>query len=190
MSIRGRTVTIDNTWIVPYSPIFYQTFNTNINVEYCHSVQAIEYICKHINKGSDLATFIVKNAHDEVENYLNGWYISTLEALWRLVKFLMNDRHPTVVELAIHLENGQRVYFSLNNVQRIVENPPKTILTADFDLCSSDNFAKTLLSQEVLHYYTWVNKKFSRRKHGEDVAGYLRIKKDPVLGRVYSIHPS
>ena len=49
LNIRGRKVTIDNRWIVPYSPLLCQSFNAHINVEYCHSVQAIMYICKYIN---------------------------------------------------------------------------------------------------------------------------------------------
>lgn len=92
------------------------------------------------------------------------------------------------MQLAVHLENGQRVYFSPDNVQRIVENPPKTTLIAYFDLCNSDNFAKTLLYHEVPHYDTWANNKFSRRKRGEDVAGHPGIKKDPALGRIYSVN--
>ncbi|XP_055904241.1 uncharacterized protein LOC129940040 [Eupeodes corollae] len=190
LNVRGRTVNIDNRWIVPYTPILCRSFNAHINVEYCHSVQAIKYICKYINKGSDQATFSVRNAHDEVENYLNGRYISTSEAVWRILEFPIHDRHPTVVHLAVHLENGQRVYFSAENMQNIAQNPPKTTLTAFFDLCHSDGFAKTLLYHEVPHYYTWANNKFSRRKRGQEVVGHPGIKKDAALGRVYSVHPS
>ncbi|XP_047534370.1 uncharacterized protein LOC125069008 [Vanessa atalanta] len=190
ISIRNRTVTIDNTWIVPYSPILCRTFNAHINVEYCSSVEAITYICKYMKKGSDQTTFGVRNAHDEVENYLNGRYISTSEAVWRLLEFPIHDRYPTVLQLAIHLENGQRVYFSPDNVHGVVENPPKTTLTAYFDLCNSDSFAKTLLYHEVIHYYTWASNKFTRRKRGEDVTGHQGIRKDTALGRVYSVHPS
>lgn len=75
LNIRGRTVTIDNRWVVPYSPISCRSFNAHINVEYCHSVQAIKYICKYINKGSDQATFSIRNVHNEVENNVNGRYI-------------------------------------------------------------------------------------------------------------------
>ncbi|XP_068994247.1 uncharacterized protein [Neodiprion pinetum] len=190
LNVRGKTVNIGNRWIVPYSPILCRSFNAYINVEYCHSVQAIKYICKYINKGSDQATFSVRNDHDEVENYLNGRYISTSEAVWRLLEFPIHDRHPTVVHLAVHLENGQRVYFSAENMQNIVENPPKTTLTAFFDPCTSDGFAKTLLHREVPDYYAWANNKFSRRKRGQDVVGHPGIKKDAASGRVYSIHPS
>lgn len=38
LNIRGGTITIDNRWIVTYSPMLYKLFNVHINVEYCHSV--------------------------------------------------------------------------------------------------------------------------------------------------------
>lgn len=45
-------VSIDNSWIVPYSPILCKIFKAHINVEYCHSVKSIKYICKYICKGT------------------------------------------------------------------------------------------------------------------------------------------
>lgn len=150
LSVRGRTVNIDNKWIVSYFPILCRFFNAHINVEYNHSVQAIKYIYTYINKGSDQTTFSVRNSHDEVENYLNGRYIGTSEAVWRLLDFSIHDRQPTIV----HLENEQRVYFSVENIQHIVENPLKMTLTAFFALCNYDEFAKKVLYHEVPHYYT------------------------------------
>ena len=61
---------------------------------------------------------------------------------------------------------------------------------AFFELCTRDDFAKTLLYIEVPTYYTFSNNKFSRRKQGEPVAQYSGIKKSTVLGRVYTVHPS
>ncbi|GBP81130.1 hypothetical protein EVAR_88228_1 [Eumeta japonica] len=130
LNIRGRNFTIDNSWIVPYSPLLCRTFNAHINVEYCHSVQAIKYICKYINKGSDQATFGVRNPNDEVENYVNGRYISTSEAAWRIFEFPIHERHPTVLQLAVHLENGQRVYFTTETAVQVAQNPRKTTLLA------------------------------------------------------------
>ena len=49
---------IDNRWIVPYSPALLRMFDAHINVEYCSSVQSIKYICKYINKGSDMAVVV------------------------------------------------------------------------------------------------------------------------------------
>ncbi|GBO99793.1 hypothetical protein EVAR_74207_1 [Eumeta japonica] len=154
LNIRGRNFTIDNSWIVPYSPLLCRTFNAHINVEYCHSVQAIKYICKYINKGSDQATFGVRNPNDEVENYVNGRYISTSEAAWRIFEFPIHERHPTVLQLAVHLENGQRVYFTTETAVQVAQNPRKTTLLAFFELCNEDEFAKhffTTKSRNTTH---------------------------------------
>jgi hypothetical protein len=45
------------TWIVPYNPVLSKMFQAHINVEWCHSMKSIKYICKYINKGSDQAVF-------------------------------------------------------------------------------------------------------------------------------------
>ncbi|XP_075210264.1 uncharacterized protein LOC142317593 [Lycorma delicatula] len=58
-----------------------------------------------------------------------------------------------------------------------------------FELCETDYFVKTLYSQ-VPSCYTWQNNKFVLSKWGGDVEGWQGIKKDPALGRVYSIHPN
>ncbi|GBP31765.1 Alpha-(1,6)-fucosyltransferase [Eumeta japonica] len=92
--------------------------------------------------------------------------------------------------LAVHLENGQRVYFTTETAVQVAQNPRKTTLLAFFELCNEDEFAKTLLYHEVPQYYTWANNKFTRRKRGENVVGYPGIKKDSALGRVYGVHPS
>lgn len=61
---------------------------------------------KYINKGSDQITFSVRNAHKKVENYLNSLYIIKTEAVWRLLEFLIHERHPTIIHLVVHLENA------------------------------------------------------------------------------------
>lgn len=73
----------------------------------------------------------------------------------------------------------------------MVNNPSNTTLTAFFETCKNDPFAKTLLYPEVLQFYTWnpSNKTFSRRKQGIVVPG-TDIKESDALGRVFTIHPS
>uniref|UniRef100_A0A8D9BUG3 Helitron helicase-like domain-containing protein n=1 Tax=Cacopsylla melanoneura TaxID=428564 RepID=A0A8D9BUG3_9HEMI len=51
----GTMCEIDNRWVVPYCPLLSRIFNAHINVEYCHSVKSIKYVCKYVNKGSDQA---------------------------------------------------------------------------------------------------------------------------------------
>ncbi|XP_055948334.1 uncharacterized protein LOC129981502 [Argiope bruennichi] len=50
-------VEFDNQWVVPYSPLLSKTYEAHINVELCSSVKSIKYICKYVNKCSDLAIF-------------------------------------------------------------------------------------------------------------------------------------
>jgi hypothetical protein len=66
----------------------------------------------------------------------------------------MHERFSAVVHLAVHLKNGQRVYFTNENVQERVARLPATTLTTFFQLCTSDEFARTLLYSDVTHYYT------------------------------------
>ncbi|KAL7295112.1 hypothetical protein TKK_0011579 [Trichogramma kaykai] len=174
-------VEIDNRWIVPYSPLLLKTFKAHINVEYCNSVKSIKYICKYVNKGSDMAVFGIgaaTEAHDEIKQYESGRYISSNEAVWRILAFPIHERHPTVIHLAVHLENGQRVYFTMQNVRERALAPPQTTFTAFFSSCSSDLFARSLLYSEVPKYYTWnkSTKKFKRRLQGKPVPGYSNLR--------------
>lgn len=193
----GSQVSVDNSWVVPYSPVLLKTFNAHINVEACGSVRAIKYICKYINKGSDQAIFNFRSSEssnpvDEVQTFQSGRYVSSNEAVWRLLGFPLHERHPTVTHLSVHLENGERIYFNENNFHQRVTTPPKTTLTAFFDLCRSDEFAKTLLYVQVPRYYTWDagRKCWKRRIQGSAVLDWPGVKSGDALGRVYTVHVS
>lgn len=185
--------TIDNSWIVPYSPILCKMFDAHINVEYCNSVKSIKYICKYIHKGSDMAMFELdsKNNHDEIKLYQLGRYISTNEAFWRIFCFPIHDRNPSVLRLDIHLENGQRVYFNADNAIERAENPPATTLTGFFDLCKTDSFARTLLYTEIGSYYVWnqARRCFTKRLLGSSIVN-SNFKETDTISRIYSVHPS
>ncbi|GBP03678.1 hypothetical protein EVAR_2424_1 [Eumeta japonica] len=105
----------------------------------------------------------------------------------------LHDRVPTIVHLAVHLENGQRVYFTEKNIQDVVNNPRDTTLTALFKLCAQDDFAKTLKYGRVPSD-TWNQSsktdETNGRKQGTAVDGFPGVKKTDALGRVYVIHPN
>ena len=143
---------------MPYCPLLSRIFEAHINVEYCNSVKSIKYICKYVNKGSDQAMFDFRKdgtAIDEIERYQLGRYIISNEAVWRILNFPIHERHPTVVHLAVHLEDGQRVYFTEENLHERINELPKTTLTAFFLLCQKDEFSRTLLYCDVPKYYIW-----------------------------------
>ncbi|XP_050056168.1 uncharacterized protein LOC126549825 [Aphis gossypii] len=145
VKLNQQDIEIDNRWIVPYSPILSKTFKAHINVESCHSVKSIKYICKYVAKGSDMAVIGIgaENSNDEVTQYQMGRYVSSNEAVWRIFSFPIHERHPSVVHLAVHLENGQRVYFTAQNAVQRAAQPPSTTLTSFFETCQNDDFAQT-----------------------------------------------
>ena len=191
---KGKVVTITNQWIVPYCPFLTKIFNAHINVEWCNSVKSIKYVCKYVNKGPDSAMFALmqeKNTRDEVDQFECGRYVSTNEAFWRFFKFDLHEHWPAVRTLSVHLENGQRVYFTQqSDVAQVVANPRETTLTGFFTLCQRDDFAKTLLYPQVPSYFTWDNRRWNPRKRGMEVENFPGYFKDEALGRVYTVHPN
>jgi hypothetical protein len=113
---------------------------------------------------------------DEIYQYQMGRYISSNEAVWRILSFPIHERHPTVVHLPVHLENGQRVYFTTENVRERAATPPPTTLTTFFSLCQTDTFAKTLLYSEV--------------PTSKAVEGQQNLFSTDALGRLYTVHPN
>ncbi|CAF4947498.1 unnamed protein product [Pieris macdunnoughi] len=159
------------------------------------NMRAIKYICKYINKGSDQAIFNFRstelaNRVNEVHTYQSGRYVSSNEAVWRLLGFPLHERHPTVTHLSVHLENGERVYFTEDNFHERLSTRPKTTLTAFFELCIRDEFARTLMYAEVPRYYTWdaTRKTWKRRIQGTSVQNWPGVKSGDALGRVYTVH--
>ena len=124
-----------NEWVVPYSPYLSKKYNAHINVEICASVQAIKYINKYIYKGSDqttLKTTTTTNQNDEVAKYLNGRYISPVEAVWRLFEFAIHKESPSISPLAAHLENEQPVCFDpswpQSRIDRVLRESRSTLM--------------------------------------------------------------
>jgi hypothetical protein len=185
INMHNWEIEVDNRWIVPYNPVLSKMFQAHIYVEWCHSVKSIKYICKYINKGSDQAVLQLQKTEpilEEVQSFLLGRYISSNEAIWRILGFPIHKRYPTVVHLSVHLENGQRIYFTPENLQQL-QAAPNTTLTAFFQLCQQDPFAKMFQS-------TASRKKFERCKQGGMVEGHLGVRVTQVLGLVYTVHPS
>ena len=193
MRIGGSRVDqqVDNRWIVPYNKLLLRSMNCHCNVELCMSIKSIKYVLKYVHKGCDQAMFTLQSSQvDEISDYQNARYVSSNEAAWRILEFPIHERDPSVQQLAVHLENGQRVYFTEETaMDRASADPPKTTLTEFFVLCQRDDFARTLLYVDVPKYYTWRSKSWNRRKQGKDVNGFPGVKEAHILGRVYTVNP-
>ena len=64
---RFHGAVIDNSRVVPYSPVLLRLFNCHINTEYCHSVKAIQYLCKYVYKGCDMMVFEITRLFPHVD---------------------------------------------------------------------------------------------------------------------------
>ncbi|XP_069968648.1 uncharacterized protein [Bactrocera oleae] len=173
VKVQNQEIEIGNEFIEPYCPLLSRIFKTHANVESCHSAKSIKYLYKYVTKGSDTAVFGIAsaNANDEISNFQMGRYV--------------------IVHLAVHLENGQRVYFTEANVAQRAERPPSTTLTSFFAMCEADLFAATLMYVEMPKYYTrnQSTKKFQRRKQGTPVPDWQHLFSADALGRMYTVHP-
>ncbi|CAI9733774.1 Hypothetical predicted protein [Octopus vulgaris] len=130
---RLKTFDVDNAWIVPFNPLLSKTFNAHINVEYCNSVRCIQYLCKYINKGDDMAVFVFSDEdlrHDEIKQFVLGRYVSSNYAAWRIFGYEIHLSSPSVFPLNVHLQKTQLIYFTEKNARQVIENPKGTTITA------------------------------------------------------------
>ena len=198
---KNKRIQYTNADVVPYNKYLLFKYNCHINVEFVHSVNAIKYHLKYINKGSDQAHVTVENstageptepkdeARNEVRDFETKRYISGAESTHRLQGNEIAERKPTVCRLQLHLPGEQTVYFDASNkdqsIERI-ERSERTKLTAFFELNNEDELAQTLLYRELPEHYTWDSrkKKWNKRKQG-NADGIPE-----QIGRMYSIHPT
>ena len=114
----------------------------------------------------------------------NARYVSSNEVVWRIFEFPIHERDPPVKQLAVYLENGQRVYFTEDTGRdHTFRDPSETTLT-NFLIC-----VMILLNDILRRYYTWNKKSWCRKKQETTVDGFPGVKEAHVLGRVYTISP-
>ncbi len=108
--------------MVPHNVYLSTKYDVHINVEVCNNIRVVKYLFKYVCKGHDRATVEISRQSnnategnvvetDEIKKYLDCRYVSALEAMWRIFKFDMHERFPTVKRLQYHLPNQQIVFF-------------------------------------------------------------------------------
>jgi hypothetical protein len=109
-------IELDNCWVVPHNFYLSTKYDAHIHVEVCNNIHAIKYLFKYVYKGHDRAIIEISrqsnNATEgnvvetvEIKKYLDCHYVSASEATWRIFKFDMHERFPTVERLQYHLPN-------------------------------------------------------------------------------------
>jgi len=203
----NKRVQYTNANVVAYNKYLLFKYNCHINVEYCHSVYAIKYHIKYINKGPDQANTTIDSAskegiseqemnetRNEVKAFQSNRYISGAESTHRLRGNELAERKPPVCRLQVHLKDKQTVYFDANETDESIEKIDRyerTQLTSFFELNVNEKeseraLAPTLLYREIPEKYAWNSskRKWTRRKKG-NAEGIPE-----QIGRMYSIHPT
>jgi hypothetical protein len=103
---------VGNEWVVLYNLYLTWKYKAYINVEVCGTIRAIKYIYKYIYKGSDRSTMEFQTNVDKIKRYVSGCYIKSAEAVWRLFKFAVHSKTPSVKHLPIHLLGGHMISFN------------------------------------------------------------------------------
>jgi hypothetical protein len=185
----GRKVTksgsdLDNGFVVPYNPGLLKQYQAHINVEYCNQFGSIKYLFKYINKGPDRVTAVVDEEEvDEIKDYYDFRYLSACESAWRIFKFDIHHRSPSVERLPFHLPNEQSVLFDpRESIDYVLEKESNN--TSKFlqwmELNKVDTQARKMLYVDIPTKYVWKK---------EEGVWELR-KKGTAIGRIHQVPPS
>lgn len=181
-TVRGKT--IDNTWVVPYNPYLSLKYDCHINVEVCSTVKSVKYLYKYVYKGPDCAVATIEN-RNEVKMYLDGRYLSPIEACWRMFGFKMHKESHTIYRLEVHLPKEQNITFdpASNEVEEIMVASNSSKLLRYFELNATDPAARPYTYNEIVEHYCWnqESKTWNKRKNN---------KGEKCIGRIYSVAPS
>ena len=160
MRYAGKEIPVTNRYVVPYNPYLLLKFNAHVNVEVCNTVSAVKYLYKYIYKGYDRA--IVKLDHlDEISNYENYRYVSSVEAYWRMkANFKISGRFPAVIRLPVHLKNEHEIYFSSNANLKEKLKQTETKFTQWFELNKEYPQFKDVLYFDIPKFFTWKKDKW------------------------------
>lgn len=111
------------------------------------SIHSIKHVLKYVTKGCDQDVFTLQRPEnvDEIQQFQQARYAGSSEVAWRILACPLHERFPPVMQLVVHLENGQSVYFTEATVQeRGAAELPWTTLTEYFAVNGTD-FTQSLL---------------------------------------------
>ena len=182
---------MDNSYVVPYNAVLSLLMNCHMNVEWIASLKCIQYLFKYQFKGSDQATITLNgendNPDDEVRQYQNKRYVSSMEASFRELQFPQIENKPAILRLPIHLENEQRITYDPSNpeqVQQALQHGHKTMLTAYFEANMVFPEARAVKYKDFPEKFVFQqrNKVWTMRQRDTEIPS--------TIGRVRTIHPS
>jgi len=197
---RNGSTPVHNSNVVPYNPYLLLKYRCHINVEIVTHISAVKYLYKYVYKGHDRVVAKVSRVDgdgeviNEIQGYMDGRYICTSEALWRLFKFRTHADSHSVQELGLYLPGEHAVAFNTDTeAEQIVEQlqKPRTTLEAWFDANkAAGNDAEGVQTRSLLYVDFPEHFTYSQGRDGADASWTRRIKKLRVVGRLHWVDPS
>ncbi|ETV87170.1 hypothetical protein H257_02145 [Aphanomyces astaci] len=188
-----RRDTAADQYCVPHNLYLVHKYNCHINVEVCTSINAVKYLYKYVYKGTDWITYAVFTDRerqpmlDEAREYVEGRYVSSLEAITRIRCYDLQRMSHAVEVLPVHEKDQQHcTYDETHDAESVVARNQKTKLTFFFLACAQgltgiDGVpAKNCLYLDFPQYFRFEQKTklwVGRKNH---------IK---VIGRIDSVSP-
>ncbi|KAL7609621.1 uncharacterized protein LOC111881040 [Lactuca sativa] len=120
IEFQKQGVKLDNKNVVPDNKYLLKRYQAHINVEWCNQGSSIKYLFKYINKGPYRATvgivrsnndYHTNDAVDEINEYYDCRYLSACEESWRIFKYDVHYRYPSIVRLTFHLPGQQQIIY-------------------------------------------------------------------------------
>ena len=189
-----KQTTVTNQNVVPYSPYLLMKYQCHINVEMCHSIKAIKYLCFYPLKGEDLMDIKVDmpNKQDEIGCYEKRRYISACSAALSLIEIPRVKIQPPVEQLPIHLEKEESIVYKPNIKSAIDAVATQQIispLTAYFHRNKSfpNEAAKKYKYEDFPEHYLYQIDEKLKEKTWQKRTYEKEVK---TLGRMISIHPN
>ncbi|KAL9156089.1 hypothetical protein ABFS82_09G049500 [Erythranthe guttata] len=132
-TIMKKNTILDNGFVVPYNRTLLSKYRAHINIVLCNQSKSIKYLFKYVNKGHDRVTTTffqppsmdaASVVRDEIKMYYDCRYLSTCEAMWRILAFDIHYRDPHVTRLSFYLSDNQPLIFNENQpLKSVLECP-------------------------------------------------------------------
>jgi hypothetical protein len=108
--VHFRRRSLDDLWIVSHIPELVDELDCHIFVDIAFTVAVFMYLYKYMFKGPDRSYFHIPNPNNqlspvtnEIKDYVDGRYLSSPEAAWRILGFHITNKNPSVRSLSVHL---------------------------------------------------------------------------------------
>ncbi|XP_035837306.1 uncharacterized protein LOC118485145 [Helianthus annuus] len=195
VKVGSQDIKLDDRYVVSYNRELLVKYGCHINVEWCNQGMLVKYLFTYINKGPDRATVVLEGAQNrttfasllhnenEIEEYLNCRYISSIEACWKIFEFEMKYRDVAVERLPFQEEGCNRVYFHDNDeVEEVAQRATASMSKFTEWMRANERFphGRSLTYVEFPSKFTWHEKEKE----------WLPRHRTVCIGRIYYVSPS